>query len=86
MENMDLKTVHSFITDFWMLNKRFWEPKEDDQFWRDLLTQINELSKKYNSNYCNALLLVFWEFTDSENFPSAEQLVDTVYERIKKNV
>ena len=82
----------TFMNDFWLFRKKFFEPKDDDDYWSELVDDSNALSKKYRSDYLDAIILVcvndlekrFRQANADKVSFAPWAIVDTVYERIKK--
>ena len=61
----DIRRMHSFMNDFWKFQKEFWDIKEDQDYWDDLLLQANALVSKYGGDpYIMQLVLTFVEHCD----------------------
>ena len=46
------------MNDFWKFRKDFYYPEDSDDYWNQIMESANTLSKKYNSEYMDQLLLV----------------------------
>lgn len=50
MTKDDKKIVQNFMDDFWKLFRHYSEPKDDDDFWDEVVENAGELMEKYNHN------------------------------------
>lgn len=47
-----------FMNDYWTFRKKFYEPKSENAYWMNLITEANELMKKYDTDdYLGGLVL-----------------------------
>lgn len=47
-----------FMNDYWTFRKKFYEPKSENTYWMNLITEANELMKKYDTDdYLGGLVL-----------------------------
>ena len=48
-----------FWRDFFQLCKKYWEIKDTEEYWRNLVDDANELCEKYEIPFINRLLIAF---------------------------
>lgn len=53
-----ISVERAVMNDYWALRKKFYQPENDEKYWSDLIDAVNELSRKYNCDYLDKLLLV----------------------------
>lgn len=87
---MTIEQESKFMQDYWMLRKKFYIPEESETFWQQLIEECDRISKKYNSDFANELLIVCADDIDRRfRQQTGNRFVDgdpvkTVYERMRK--
>lgn len=79
-----------FMRDFWNFRKKYYDPKDDNEYWSNLIDEANALGAKYNSKYLNALIIVCIDDIESRYSKSSyDHKVNTLektYERLRKKL
>lgn len=87
----DIPEEQQFMSEFWVLRKKFYQGEDNDQYWADLISEFVAVSEKYDRNsYFDQLLLVCIDdierrYKIATGSPFIKQKpLETVYERLKK--
>lgn len=43
----DIPQISEFMQEFWTLTKKYWIPENTDAYWNALISDCQQLSKKY---------------------------------------
>lgn len=55
--NEELKKVYDMFTDTWRFYKKNADIENTDKYWENVIAESEQISKKYNSKFANALIL-----------------------------
>lgn len=55
-----------FFSDFFQYCKKYWEISKEDNYWRCLINDSEELNKKYNTTYSKHIVLGFVNSREEE--------------------
>lgn len=56
MENKELMAEYEFIKELWKFRKKYFEVKDDLEWWKAMLTEAGELDVKYNCPFARKML------------------------------
>ena len=60
----DIPEIASFMSEFWLLVKKYWIPENSDEYWEDFITESSTLGKKYSHDFCIKQILAFVEYLE----------------------
>lgn len=55
--NTEVMTEFNLFSDIWKLFKSFYDVSTDEAYWDNLLEKAHEIERKYDSEFCNNLLV-----------------------------
>ena len=47
-----------FMTEYWAFRKKYYNAEEPEEFWSEMLSELETISQKHNSLYVDMMLLV----------------------------
>lgn len=54
----ELRAIYNIFTDVWKVYKKYADVRSDDEYWENVVNEINALDKKYdNDRLCRDLIL-----------------------------
>ena len=57
IKNNDKVTESKMISEIWRVIKKYYLPEEQDGYWADLVTDLDEIYKRYPTELCKYLCL-----------------------------
>lgn len=55
----DIPQISEFMQEFWTLTKKYWIPENTDAYWNALISDCQQLSKKYTDSFVEDMLIAF---------------------------
>ena len=55
--NIDMKTEFAFFGEVWTFFKKYYFPRPDESYWRDLVEESAQINEKYHCDLCRDLLI-----------------------------
>jgi hypothetical protein len=55
----DIPQISEFMQEFWTLTKKYWIPENTDAYWNALISDCQQLSKKYTDSFAEDMLIAF---------------------------
>lgn len=55
----DIPVIAAFMPDFWKAIKQFWIVEDNNSYWKELTEAMNDLYKKYPTEFCKRQILAF---------------------------
>ena len=55
--NREMKTEFAFFGEVWTFFKKYYFPRPDESYWRDLVEESAQINEKYHCDLCRDLLI-----------------------------
>ncbi len=68
----DIPEIASFMSEFWLLVKKYWIPENTDTYWTEFVEESSTLGKKYPHEFCVKQILAFVEYLEACLHQSAQ--------------
>jgi len=68
-DNKEMQIEYDLFADIWKLFKGCYNPIDSEEYWNGLISASREIEAKYNSKFCNDLLVaVILELERKHNY------------------
>ena len=69
----EVRKKHMFMQEFWTLTKKYWIPENTDAYWNALISDCQQLSKKYTDSFVEDMLIAFINNREKEGKRNEKQ-------------
>lgn len=84
VESSDIQDEFSFMGEFFKLRKKYYRPENDnEEYWEQLVLEVNDLARKYNNDYFTQLLLVMVNDIDKRAGNHKGDGFEALYKRLR---
>lgn len=53
----DIPTEQKFMTDYWKFRKKYYNPEDSDDYWKEVCMAATELCKQYPGEYFKEIIM-----------------------------
>ena len=53
----DIPTEQKFMTDYWKFRKKYYNPEDSDDYWKEVYATADELYKQYPGEYFKEIIM-----------------------------
>lgn len=64
VKKSDIPQEAEFMTEFWIVVKKYYIPEEGDDYWKSAIDELTELSEKYPTEFCKYIILGFLKYLE----------------------
>lgn len=64
VKKSDIPQEAEFMTEFWIVVKKYYIPEEGDDYWKSAIDELTELSEKYPTEFCKCIILGFVKYLE----------------------